>query len=87
MVLLAIVFVCALHVVVFGHPRYRLPLMPLLMLYAGAALTRVRLKEVLDVRRSWPALAGGVLFIAIWIVQFAVRDWPFVRALIDGFAS
>jgi hypothetical protein len=31
--LLLIAFVCAAHTAVFGHERYRLPLMPLMIIY------------------------------------------------------
>jgi hypothetical protein len=30
-------FVCAVHTVVFGHSRYHVPLMPIVMIYAAAA--------------------------------------------------
>jgi len=36
--LLIILFISGLHAIVFGHSRYHLPLMPLIILYAAAAL-------------------------------------------------
>lgn len=87
LMLLLILFVTALHSVVFGHPRYRLPLTPVLAVYAGAAVSG----------RAWRRLYEGwrmalvpatlaVLLVGIWTTQFVVRDWPFVRRLL-GVAS
>jgi 4-amino-4-deoxy-L-arabinose transferase-like glycosyltransferase len=39
LVLLVGGFICALHTVVFGHSRYHLPLIPLVCIYAAAALS------------------------------------------------
>ncbi len=76
-----VLFVCALHTVVFGHPRYRLPLMPVLAVYAGAAWTRLEWAAVWR-RGAWPALAGTAALAALWAIQFAVRDWPAVARLL-----
>jgi len=46
---LVMVFVSGVHTLVFGHERYHLPLIPLLLLYATAAVTR----------RSWHRLRDG----------------------------
>lgn len=35
---MAILFPCAIHSLIFAHERYRLPMMPLMILYASAAL-------------------------------------------------
>ena len=88
LLLLLVLFVTALHSVVFGHPRYRLPLTPVLAVYAGAALsTRAwrRLREGWRVALLPVALAATL--VAIWTVQFVVRDWPLVRHLVGGETS
>jgi hypothetical protein len=46
---LIVLFVCGIHTIVFGHPRYHLPLVPFLGLYAAAAVEA----------RSWRRLAEG----------------------------
>jgi ABC-type phosphate transport system permease subunit len=88
LLILLVLFVTALHSVVFGHPRYRLPLMPVLSIYAGAAVaTRAwhRLREGWRVALAPAALA--VMLATIWTTQFFVRDWPFVKQLIGGGVS
>ena len=79
--LVLVIFVCALHTIVFGHPRYRLPLMPILAVYAGAAVTRLEWAAVRN-RAAWPAMAGAGVLMALWAVQFAVRDWTALARLL-----
>lgn len=79
--LLVVLFVCALHTLVFGHPRYRLPVMPLLCLYAGAALVARRTDgEAHAPRTRWP-IGACAAFVALWAVQFAWRDWTYVERI------
>ena len=86
--LILIAFVCALHTIVFAHPRYRLPLMPLVLVFTAAALKQQawRLLEP----RTWRG-RGALLTLAgiaaIWVVQIAWRDWPAVRPLVLGAGS
>jgi 4-amino-4-deoxy-L-arabinose transferase-like glycosyltransferase len=47
---LVVVFISGIHTVVFGHERYHLPLIPLLLLYAAAAVGE----------RSWRWLGQGI---------------------------
>ena len=85
LLILLVVFVTALHSVVFSHPRYRLPLTPVLAVYAGAAVSAGawhRLREGWRVALLPVALAATLA--AMWTIQFFVRDWPFVRHLLDG---
>src|SRR5262249_37022423 len=56
--LLLIAFICGMHTIVFGYSRYHLPLMPLVLLYAAAAVVHGR--AIWQQRRSWRFwLAGG----------------------------
>ena len=83
--LLVIFFVTAMHTLVFGHPRYRLPLTPVLAVYAGGALAHRawhRLREGWRIGLLPAALA--VLLACMWTTQFVARDWPFVRRLLGG---
>lgn len=84
LLLLAVAFVCALHTIVFAHPRYRLPLMPLLAIYAGAASVRLPRTALFNLRRAWPVLACLAAVGGIWTVQFFVRDAPFLWRLLSG---
>lgn len=65
-----IAFVTALHCVAFGHSRYHLPLMPIVIIYAAAACMQWR--SLLGQWRSWKfalatLLAGGLA--ASWIAD------------------
>ena len=85
LLLVLVLFVAALHTVVFGHPRYRLPLTPVIAIYAGAAMSAHAWERL---REGWrvtllPA-AMAVTLVAMWTTQFLVRDWPFVRRLLGG---
>jgi 4-amino-4-deoxy-L-arabinose transferase-like glycosyltransferase len=66
-VFLLIAFVCLVHSVVFGHSRYHLPLIPLLIIYAAAAI--VQWREIWDRRTQkafWLASAACLLLAGIW---------------------
>ncbi len=79
--LLLVLFVCLLHTIVFGHPRYRLPLMPLLCVYAGFALASPQ--QALSARRGAVIAATlAAAFVSLWAVQFVWRDWSSVERLI-----
>ncbi len=68
--LVLIAFVTALHCVAFGHSRYHLPLMPIVIIYAAAA--GMQWRSLLAQWRSWKfalatLLAGGLA--ASWIAD------------------
>lgn len=81
--LLVVLFVTALHAVVFGHPRYRVPLTPILALYAGAAVSSAAWRRLGD---GWRAAAVPVALmltlLGVWTTQFVVRDLDHVRRLL-----
>lgn len=73
--LLLIAFVCALHCLAFGHSRYHLPLMPLVLVYAASSV--VHWKAIWQQRRHWPfRLASGfcAVFVAGWLWGLVVVD-------------
>ncbi len=75
LLLLVIGFVCAMHTLVFAHSRYHLPLMPLVLSYAAAALSRAR--GVWARRGRWQfRLAAGLsaAFVAGWVWEVVVVD-------------
>jgi 4-amino-4-deoxy-L-arabinose transferase-like glycosyltransferase len=70
-----IAFVCGMHTIVFGHSRYHLPLMPLVLVYAAGAVTHARI--IWDRRRTARfAVAAGlcVVLLAGWTWSFAAVD-------------
>jgi 4-amino-4-deoxy-L-arabinose transferase-like glycosyltransferase len=87
MPIILVLFVCALHSIVFGHPRYRLPLMPLLGVYAAPVLAAAPWRApVARMPARWPAAAAGA-FVLMWIAQFAWRDWSYAERLIAGWRA
>jgi hypothetical protein len=85
LIILLVLFVTALHSVVFGHPRYRLPLTPLLAVYAGAAVSARAWRRLYEGWRVALVPAALVVMLAgIWTTQFVVRDWAFVRRLLGA---
>lgn len=60
---LLITLVCGLHTITFAHSRYHLPLIPVLSVYAGAAVARFR--EILQRRRSWQFIAACLVCLAL----------------------
>jgi len=82
---LLIAYISAVHSVAFGHPRYHLPLLPLLCLYAGAALTSAVWVRLHDGIR--PALAPALmclLWIGIWSREVFVTESERIRGLLSA---
>lgn len=75
LLLLAIAFICGMHTLAFGHSRYHLPVMPLVLAYAAAAIVSGRaLWQAL--RRPAFALACALagLFITGWVWEVVVVE-------------
>ena len=70
--LLIVVFVCGIHTIVFAHARYRLPLTPILAIFAASAMVNVRgIWSRRRDRRFWLATGlCGVLMVS-WCWQFS----------------
>lgn len=84
LLLLIIAYVCGLHTLTFGHSRYHLPLMPLVMVFAARAVTH--LGEIWQRRRETSfklATIFCVLVAASWVWMFFAVD----RALLAGTVS
>jgi 4-amino-4-deoxy-L-arabinose transferase-like glycosyltransferase len=83
LLLLLMAYICGLHTLAFGHSRYHLPLIPLILVYSAAALVHVR--ELWTNRRRWSvALACGLggFFVATWAVEVLIVDFDrFVAVL------
>jgi 4-amino-4-deoxy-L-arabinose transferase-like glycosyltransferase len=78
-----VAFITLAHAVTSGHPRYHLPLIPVLAVYAGQAWA-IR-EQVWEKRRSRSFIAAAVLaslLLAIWIREiFFIELGPFIRGL------
>jgi len=78
---LLVAFVCAAHTAVFGHERYRLPLMPLIIIYAAAGV--VNWREIWRQRTRfvfWFAAGLCLLLIVSWVAELAFVEWPRIRS-------
>jgi len=73
--LLLIGLVCAAHTLTFGHARYHLPLMPLVLTYSAAAMAN--LGTVWAARKRpwfWIAALVCAVLVASWIWQTVAMD-------------
>jgi 4-amino-4-deoxy-L-arabinose transferase-like glycosyltransferase len=72
---LSILFPCAVHTLIFAHSRYHLPVIPLLAVYAAAAV--VYRKAIWQMVRNWrfklAATLCGVVVLA-WIRELVFAD-------------
>ena len=83
LLLLIVIFICAIHTLTFGHSRYHLPLVPVLLLYAASAwLNRSWRRLGGDVRTIPVPVAGVLVLAAIWIRQLAFKDFSRAAALL-----
>jgi hypothetical protein len=76
--LLLVAFVTALHCVAFAHSRYHLPLMPIVMIYAGAAW--VHRRAIINNWQSWPFAAAAIVSLILatsWVVDIAFEAGRF----------
>jgi 4-amino-4-deoxy-L-arabinose transferase-like glycosyltransferase len=70
-----IAFPCALHAIAFAHSRYHLPFMPIVLVFAAAAI--VYRTAIWEQRGSWrfaAACACCALLAASWVREFIVLD-------------
>ena len=81
--LLIVVFVCGLHGVTFGHSRYHLPLVPILIMYAASLVQhRARLATATPARALvGPALMAS-LAVLVWSRELLFRDFDHIAALV-----
>jgi hypothetical protein len=80
-----VLFICGVHTVVFGHSRYHLPLVPILLLYAASAVSSGRWREVFTFGRpSLLATSMVVLLGIVWLREIFVRDWDRIRSIVAG---
>jgi hypothetical protein len=73
--LASILFPCVIHSLIFAHERYRLPVMPLMFVYAAAAF--VSWREIWIRRRTAGfavAVALCILLSAGWLREFVMAD-------------
>lgn len=85
LLLLVIGYICAMHTLTFGHSRYHLPLVPLILVYAGGAVVYAR--NIWERRRTPRfVLACGLsgLLVAWWCWEILIVD---LQRLTDALRS
>lgn len=83
LVIAIILFVAAIHSIVFGHSRYHLPLVPFLATYAAAALAHQGWRIAAGHRmRAIAAAAVCAVFVSAWAHEILFRDAAHVRAFL-----
>jgi 4-amino-4-deoxy-L-arabinose transferase-like glycosyltransferase len=82
--LVLVLWICGMHTLVFGHSRYHLPVMPMLAIYAAAAVAQVHwLSWRTSVWRSTAVLTTCIGLGLIWSRELLVRDFDRLRQFID----
>jgi 4-amino-4-deoxy-L-arabinose transferase-like glycosyltransferase len=83
--LLVVIFICGIHTVVFGHSRYHLPLVPILVMYAASAVSQFQFQRVkLSTAGVVPALVTMLVLVTIWTREVFIVDAARIRALLQG---
>jgi 4-amino-4-deoxy-L-arabinose transferase-like glycosyltransferase len=71
-----IVFICGIHTIAFGHSRYHLPIIPLVLIYAASALTQSSMIWQQRYSRKFAlALVCCGILVAGWIWGIIAVDW------------
>lgn len=84
--LLFIAYYTSMHLLVFAHPRYHLPLLPFLAVMAARAFAaRAAIKVDWRNWRFCAASGTAVIFIVSWIVGLFFFDVKYVEALLQRF--
>ena len=82
--LLFIGYYTAMHLLVFAHPRYHMPLLPLIILMAARAFAaRDEIKAQLKTRRFAGAAALAAVFVVIWLVGLFVFDAKYLESFMQ----
>lgn len=85
LLLLVIVFVAGMHSLAFGHARYHLPLMPIVLLYAASAIRHRSWREWRQGIGHIAAPAVACMFlIAVWAREVFVVESHRIQALLHG---
>jgi 4-amino-4-deoxy-L-arabinose transferase-like glycosyltransferase len=78
--LISILFPCAVHTLIFAHSRYHLPIVPLLIVYAAAAI--VYRREIWLHRRKWQFKLAVIISVIIafgWLRELIFVDMQAVQ--------
>jgi 4-amino-4-deoxy-L-arabinose transferase-like glycosyltransferase len=80
-----VMFVCGIHVLVYGHSRYHVPLVAILVIYAAAAVENRAWRHLYPLtRKAAPAIGVFCVLSAAWVYQ-ALLDADRIRGLLGTF--
>ena len=82
--LLIVACICGVHTIVFGHSRYHLPVMPILLMYAASAARDGWGLFGGRAARFVPAVATIGLLVLIWSREILFRDPMRIRQLLTA---
>jgi hypothetical protein len=85
LLVLLVGWISGVHTLVYGHSRYHLPLVPILALYAAAALqaqswSRLRLAST----QTIVAVGTAALLLFVWGRELLVVDLPRIQAFLES---
>jgi hypothetical protein len=82
--LLLMAFVCGMHALAFGHSRYRLPLTPILLLYAAGAVRHRSWRQLREgFGRAAAPMAAWAMLLGFWAREILVVDADRVRRFLQ----
>lgn len=75
-------FICFAHAATFGHSRYHLPIVPILTIYAAAAITHwSSLARSISWRQTLVPMSLALLCVAVWTREVLFRDAEHIAKL------
>jgi 4-amino-4-deoxy-L-arabinose transferase-like glycosyltransferase len=79
-----IAFPCLIHTLIFAHERYHLPVMPFVLLYAAAAVSRSR--QIWQVRglSFWLAAGSCMVLVLAWARELVFVDFSHAVDILGG---
>jgi hypothetical protein len=85
LLLLPIVVIMGVHAIVFGHPRYHVPLIPILAVYAAAVWHQgpVRIWRLQRPAAGMAAVLSLLLLVSAWARQIFLVDGERVRGFLS----
>lgn len=86
LLLLVVSFITGMHTVAFGHERYHLPLIPILLLYSSAAIVQKSWRRLYEreIQTLIPVVACFILLL-IWGREVFLIDNDRIKALLSSF--
>jgi 4-amino-4-deoxy-L-arabinose transferase-like glycosyltransferase len=76
LLLMVVGFICAMHAITFGHSRYHLPLMPIVLAYAASA--------AVNARDIWARKGEWSFLLAVALCGLFVAGWAFEIVFVDA---